>query len=99
LQLPREAIRVTKGTRFDQDQYSTFDQTGLHERLQKDRVRRLRVGGFAQDVCVCASVLDARRLGYEVYLIPGGSLPVSREGGLGVLGQMREAGVQVEEEG
>jgi nicotinamidase/pyrazinamidase len=84
---------VTKGTRFDQDQYSAFDQTGLQERLRKDGVRRLWMGGLAQDVCVCASVLDARRHGYDVALIPGGSLPVTREGGLDALRQMREAGV------
>jgi nicotinamidase/pyrazinamidase len=93
LKLPPQVVVVTKGTRFDQDQYSAFDQTGLQERLRKDGVRRLWMGGLAQDVCVCASVLDARRHGYDVALIPGGSLPVTREGGLDALRQMREAGV------
>lgn len=95
LKLPQEAVPVTKGTRFDQDQYSAFDQTGLHARLQKDGVTRLWVGGLAQDVCVCASVLDARRYGYEVSLIPGGSLPVTREGGTDALRKMHEAGATV----
>lgn len=94
LRLPDEALVVTKGTRFDQDQYSAFDQTGLHERLRKDGVRRIWAGGLAQDVCVCATALDARRLGYEVALIPGGSLPVTREGGADALRKMREAGVE-----
>src|SRR6188474_788165 len=29
LHLPASAILVTKGTRFDKDQYSAFDETGL----------------------------------------------------------------------
>lgn len=94
LRLPQDALVVTKGTRFDQDQYSAFDQTGLHERLTKDGVRRVWAGGLAQDVCVCASALDARRLGYEVALIPGGSLPVTREGGEEAMAKMREAGIE-----
>ena len=88
---------MTKGTRFDQDQYSAFDQTGLHERLRKDGVRRLWTGGLAQDVCVRATAVDARRLGYEVALIPGASLPVTREGAEEALREMREAGVKSEE--
>lgn len=95
LELPSDVVKVVKGTRFDQDQYSAFDQTGLHARLQRDGVRRLWVGGLAQDVCVCASVLDARGLGYEVILISGGSLPVTREGGTKALRQMRDAGVEL----
>jgi nicotinamidase/pyrazinamidase len=98
LRLPPGAVVVTKGTRFDQDQYSTFDQTGLHERMKKDGVRRIWAAGLAQDVCVCASVLDARELGYEVALIPEGSLPVTRDGGSDAVRRMREAGVQLEME-
>jgi nicotinamidase/pyrazinamidase len=88
-------VKVTKGTLQGQDQYSAFDQPGLHERLQRDGKRRPRIGGLAQDVCICASVLDARRLGYEVYLIPRGSLPVTREGGTDALRRMLEAGAVV----
>jgi len=93
LHLPERAVKVTKGTRFDQDQYSAFEQTGLNARLRQDGVQRLWVGGLALDVCVRASVLDARRTGYEVSLIPGGSAPVTREGGLEAIHRMREAGV------
>jgi nicotinamidase/pyrazinamidase len=95
LRLPEEAAKVTKGTRFDQDQYSAFDQTGLAERLRKDRVRRLWVGGLAQDVCVCATVLEARSLGFRVNLIPDASLPVTRAGGLDAIRKMEEAGAVV----
>jgi nicotinamidase/pyrazinamidase len=97
LRLPPDVVKVTKGTRFDQDQYSAFDQTGFHARLTRDGVTRLWVGGLAQDVCVAATVLDARALGYQVHLIPGGSLPVTPEGGKDALRRMREAGVVVGE--
>ena len=92
LRLPEDVLVVTKGTRFDQDQYSAFDQTGLDARLRKDGVSRLWVGGLAQDVCVRATVLDARGLGYEVALIPDGSMPVTREGGAAALEEMQGAG-------
>jgi nicotinamidase/pyrazinamidase len=93
LRLPSDVVKVTKGTRFDQDQYSAFHETGLGVRLRRDGVRRLWVGGLAQDVCVCATALDGRRLGFDVELIPGGSLPVSREGGTAALRRMDQAGV------
>lgn len=96
LKLPDSKVVVTKGTRFDRDQYSAFDGTGLDTRLQRDGVRRLLLGGLAQDVCVRATALDARRLGYEVVLIPGASLPVTAEGGVEALREMRDQAVVVE---
>lgn len=98
LRLPEEVLVVTKGTRFDQDQYSVFDQTGFAERLRKDAVRRLWVGGLAQDVCVCASVLDALQEGFRVYLIPNGSLPVTPTGGSDALRKMSAAGARLLDE-
>jgi hypothetical protein len=47
---------------------------------------------------VCETVLDARGYGYEVHLIPGGSLPVTRKGGADALRRMRESGVIVGKE-
>ena len=52
LKRPENTVVVTKGVRFDIDQYSVFDQTGLGDRLKQDRIRTLWVGGLAQDVCV-----------------------------------------------
>ncbi len=98
LRLAPDALVVTKGTRFDQDQYSVFDQTGFAERLRKDGVRRIWIGGLAQDVCVCASVLDALREGFRVHLIPGGSLPVTAAGGVDALRKMGDAGADIGDE-
>lgn len=93
LEVPADAVVVTKGTRFDHDQYSAFHDTGLHERLGKDGIRRIWIGGLAQDVCVAASALDARQYGYDVALIPDGSLPVDPDAAAAVLDDLRTAGV------
>jgi nicotinamidase/pyrazinamidase len=80
--------------RFDQDQYSAFDQTGLAVRLRQDGVRRLWIGGLAEDVCVLATALDARREGFAVVLIADGTRPVTPQGGEEARRKMRDAGVQ-----
>lgn len=92
LSLPPSAIVVTKGTRFDRDQNSAFDGTGLEAELHRRGIRRLWVGGLAQDVCVCATVLDARRHGFETVVIADATMPVTREGRDRAEQQMREAG-------
>jgi nicotinamidase/pyrazinamidase len=94
LRLPDSAITIAKGVRFDQDQYSAFDQTGLAVRLRQDGVRRLWIGGLAEDVCVLATALDARREGFAVVLIAEGTRPVTPQGGEEARRKMRDAGVQ-----
>ena len=96
LQLPDSTVVVTKGVRFDRDQYSAFDETGLAAELQKRGVRRVWVGGLAQDVCVRATVLDARRVGLETIVIADGTRPLTPEGGERANEEMRRAGARVE---
>ncbi|NIR59870.1 MAG: nicotinamidase [Gammaproteobacteria bacterium] len=98
LRVPADAIKVTKGTRFDQDQYSTFDQTGLGEELRRRGIGRLWIGGLAQDVCVRASALDAAKAGFEVHVIEDATRAISEESGAEAAEEMREAGVRVERE-
>ena len=88
-------VKVTKGTRFDQDQYSAFDQTGFAVRLRADGVRRLWIGGLALDVCVLATVLDALKEGFAVGLIREGTRPVTPEGGKEAIEKMRVAGAVI----
>ena len=84
---------MTKGVRFDQDQNSAFDQTGLAVQLRKDGIRRLWVAGLAEDVCVLATVLDGLREGFEVVLIANATRPITSESGEKARRQMQEAGV------
>ncbi|HVL66024.1 MAG TPA: isochorismatase family protein [Vicinamibacterales bacterium] len=95
LALPEEAVVVTKGTRFDQDQNSAFDQTGLAAELSRRGVRRLWIGGLAQDVCVLATVLDARREGFEVHVISDATAPVTPGGGAAACDAMHHAGARL----
>jgi nicotinamidase/pyrazinamidase len=81
LKLPENVVKITKGVRFDQDQNSVFDQTGLAVRLKGDGVNRLVVGGLALDVCVLASVMDAIKEGFAVQLLKEATRPVTPETG------------------
>lgn len=93
LDLPESAVVVTKGTRFDQDQNSVFDQTGFADFLKREEIDRLWVGGLAQDVCVLATALDGREAGFEVFVIREAMKPVTPEGGKEAVEKMEKAGV------
>lgn len=67
--MPPGTIVISKGTNPDQDAYSGFQGTSLAERLEDLQVRRLYVLGLATDVCVKHTVLDARKLGFEVVVL------------------------------
>jgi nicotinamidase/pyrazinamidase len=96
LRLPESAVVVTKGVRFDRDQYSVFHETGLATELRARRVKRVWVGGLAQDVCVRATVLDALREGFDVVVIADGTRPVTAAGGDEANEEMRRAGARFE---
>jgi nicotinamidase/pyrazinamidase len=99
LRIPDSAIVVTKGVRFDRDQYSAFDETGLATELRKRGVQRVWVGGLAQDVCVRATVLDARREGFETIVIGDATRPVTHAGGERATEDMRRSGARFETTG
>lgn len=92
LELPEDAIKITKGVRFDHDQNSAFDETGLAGELQRRGIRRLWIGGLARDVCVLATVLDARAAGFDVMVIRDATRGVTREGCARADERMRDAG-------
>lgn len=95
LHLPTHAVKVSKGTRLDRDQYSAFDATGLGQRLRDRGVRRLWIGGLAEDVCVRATALDAAEAHFEVHVLADATRPVDAEAGRRALEEMRRAGVTV----
>jgi nicotinamidase/pyrazinamidase len=98
LRLPPSSVVVTKGARFDRDQYSAFDETGLAIELRKRGVRRVWIGGLALDVCVRATALDAAREGFTAHLIADAARPVTPAGGDAALEDLRRAGVRVDVE-
>ncbi len=96
LRLPDDAVIVTKGVRFDHDQNSAFDETGLAAYLQRLGIARVWVVGLALDVCVAATALDARAAGFETHVVVAATRPVSPEGGREALARLTNAGVHVE---
>lgn len=99
LDLPARAIIVSKGQDPDQDSYSAFDATTedgipLADALRRRGVRSLYVGGLATDYCVRASVLDARREGFEVTLLADASRGIDVKPGdvSRAVDEMRHAG-------
>lgn len=69
LTLPPDTTLISKATMQDQEAYSSFQGTDLNERLHAAGIRRLFIGGLATDYCVLNTVRDARRLGYEVFVL------------------------------
>lgn len=91
LELPESTIVISKGVRFDKDQNSAFDDTGLGYQLKKKGITRLLVGGLALDVCVKKTVLDAIKEGFSVYLIRNATEPITKEDGDKALARINEA--------
>lgn len=96
LDLPDSVVNIAKGTRFDRDQYSAFDETGLAGRLREDGIKRLWVGGLAQDVCVAATVLDGCEAGFEMHVILDATRPITAAGGEAANRRMQAAGAVLE---
>jgi nicotinamidase/pyrazinamidase len=98
LRLPAGTVVVTKGVRFDQDQTSVFDRTGLAAHLKDKGIRRLIVGGLALEGCVLASIMDAVAEGFDVVLITAATLPVNPGEVPRVLERLHAAGVVMTDE-
>jgi nicotinamidase/pyrazinamidase len=60
---------VSKASAADRDAYSAFEGTDLAEQLLGAGASRLLIGGLATDYCVLNTVLDGRRLGFDVLLL------------------------------
>jgi len=92
LEIPDQARIVTKGVRFDKDQNSVFEETGLASLLKRDATQRLFVLGLALDVCVKASVLDGLRAGFAVSVLLDGCRAVTEESGRETINELERAG-------
>jgi nicotinamidase/pyrazinamidase len=103
--VPGDAVRIRKGANGE-DGYSGFTMrdsvtgetrpTELESVLRERSVKRLVVCGLATDYCVNATALDARQLGFEVFVLTDAVRAVNLQGGDGerAMAAMREAGCQ-----
>jgi len=78
LEIPQEAVVVSKGTIAGSEAYSAFQGTDLEKRLRTIGVEEIFVGGIATDYCVKESVLDALTVGLRVNVIEDGVRGVDR---------------------
>jgi nicotinamidase/pyrazinamidase len=98
---------VQKGTDASIDSYSGFfdnghqKATGLHAWLTERWIKQVYVMGLATDFCVKFTALDAKQLGFDVFLIEDGCRGVELKAGDSerAIAEMRGAGVAVVESG
>jgi nicotinamidase/pyrazinamidase len=96
-ELAREHVDVvvSKGVDPETDGYSGFAATDLEADLRQSGVRRVFVAGLATDYCVKATALDAKRKGFETYVLEDASAAVNVEptDERRALDELRDAGV------
>jgi nicotinamidase/pyrazinamidase len=98
LRLPHNAEIVSKGYDLDKDSYSAFGGTELNAKLRAAGIKRIWIGGLAQDYCVRETSLDALREGFEVHVIVDGTRAVNVQpaDGRRALDDMEQAGAILE---
>lgn len=100
LRMPRGELILRKGYNHDIDSYSTFfendhhTKTGLAGYLRERELNKIFLVGLATDFCVLYSALDARQLGFDVFVIKEGVRGIDVNGSLDdAWRKMTEAGV------
>ncbi len=103
LDLESVGLVLHKGRDIDLDSYSGFFEndyktpTGLHYYLNGFGIDSVFVCGLAMDVCVRYTSLDARKVGYTVYLISDATRAVDQPEGTKTEAEeeMKSAGVKL----
>ena len=101
LSIPQAALVVRKGFHKDVDSYSAFTEadgkttTGLAAYLKARQIERLFVAGLATDFCVAWTALDARKAGFETYVVVDACRGIDTQGSLAkAWADMANAGVK-----
>jgi nicotinamidase/pyrazinamidase len=101
LKLPTAQLIIRKGFHKDVDSYSAFEEadrktaTGLAAYLKARSIDTVFVTGLATDFCVAWTALDARKLGFNVYVIEDATRAIDLNGSLAAAWrEMADAGVK-----
>ena len=95
---------ITKGTGEDEDEASysgfggvNFAGRSLEELLKSNQVTDIDIGGLATEYCVKATVLDALKLGFKVYLLEDAcrAVNIKPNDGANAIKEMKKAGAKV----
>jgi len=95
VELPEDAVIISKATEPDKEAYSGFEGTNLAQILKERGVKRVYICGVATEYCVKATALDAVKNGFETYLLRDAVKGITKEGELEALEEMEKAGVKV----
>src|SRR6202023_4275383 len=86
LSIPQAELIIRKGYHKDVDSYSAFTEadgkttTGLAAYLKARNVERVFVAGLATDFCVAWTALDARKAGFEAYVVEDACRGIDTQG-------------------
>jgi nicotinamidase/pyrazinamidase len=101
LSIPHAGLIIRKGFHKDVDSYSAFTEadrkttTGLAAYLKARKVKRLFVTGLATDFCVAWTALDARKAGFQTYVVEDACRGIDTQGSLAkAWADMAKAGVK-----
>jgi nicotinamidase/pyrazinamidase len=101
LKLPTAQLIIRKGYNKGVDSYSAFEEadrqttTGLAGYLKARGIKTLYVTGLATDFCVAWTALDARKAGFEVYVIEDACRGIDLNGSVAAAWkQMADQGVK-----
>lgn len=88
LKLPTAQVIIRKGFHKNVDSYSAFEEadrktsTGLAGYLKQRGINTVFVTGLATDFCVAWTAMDARKLGFQVYVIEDATRAIDLNGSL-----------------
>ena len=88
LKLPTAQLIIRKGFRKEMDSYSAFDEadhktvTGLAGYLKARGIKTVYVTGLATDFCVAWTAMDARKAGFDTYVIEDATRAIDLNGSL-----------------
>jgi len=101
LAIPQAELIIRKGYHKDTDSYSAFTEadgkttTGLAAYLKARKLQRVFVAGLATDFCVAWTAMDARKAGFEAYVIEDACRGIDTQGSLAkAWTDMAKAGVK-----
>jgi nicotinamidase/pyrazinamidase len=101
LKLPSAQLIIRKGFHKHVDSYSAFEEadrkttTGLAGYLKSRGIKTVFVTGLATDFCVAWTAMDARKLGFETYVIEDATRAIDLNGSLAAAWkQMKAKGVK-----
>lgn len=101
LSIPQAELIIRKGFHKNVDSYSAFTEadgkttTGLSSYLKARKLHRVFVAGLATDFCVAWTAIDARKAGFETYVIEDACRGIDTQGSLAkAWTDMTKAGVR-----